>query len=173
MLEFIKGVKNEAPFYYFEQISKIPRASGNERAVAKYIYDFALELGLDAIIDKNNNVFVVKNATVGRENEAPIMLQAHTDMVAEKNVSTVHDFEKDPIELIQEGNILKANGTTLGADDGFGVAIMMAVLADNSISHPMLECLFTSSEEIGLVGHLESLEITTKAMLTKSTGTTQ
>ena len=152
MLEFIKGVKNEAPFYYFEQISKIPRASGNERAVAKYIYDFALELGLDAIIDKNNNVFVVKNATVGRENEAPIMLQAHTDMVAEKNVSTVHDFEKDPIELIQEGNILKANGTTLGADDGFGVAIMMAVLADNSISHPMLECLFTSSEEIGLVG---------------------
>lgn len=152
MLEFIKGVKNEAPFYYFEQISKIPRASGNERAVAKYIYDFAIKLGLDASIDKNNNVFVVKGATAGREGEAPIMLQAHTDMVAEKNVSTVHDFEKDPIELIQEGNILRANGTTLGADDGFGVAVMMAVLADNSISHPMLECLFTSSEEIGLVG---------------------
>ncbi len=152
MLEFIKGVKNEAPFYYFEQISKIPRASGNERAVAKYIYDFAVKLGLEAYIDKSNNVFVTKRASAGRENEAPIMLQAHTDMVAEKNVSTIHDFAKDPIELIQEGNILRANGTTLGADDGFGVAIMMAVLADNSLSHPMLECLFTSSEEVGLVG---------------------
>ncbi len=152
MLEFIKGVKNEAPFYYFEQISKIPRASGNESAVAKYIYDFALSLGLDATIDESFNVFVTKKATSGRENEAPIMLQAHTDMVAEKNVTTVHDFATDPIELIQEGNILRANGTTLGADDGFGVAIMMAVLSDSSISHPMLECLFTSSEEIGLVG---------------------
>ena len=152
MLEFIKGVKNEAPFYYFEQISKIPRASGNERAVARYIYNFATDLGLDVYIDKSNNVFVTKKATAGRENEAPIMLQAHTDMVAEKNVSTLHDFAKDPIELIQEGNILRANGTTLGADDGFGVAVMMAVLADDSLSHPELECLFTSSEEVGLVG---------------------
>lgn len=152
MLEFIKGVKNEAPFYYFEQISKIPRASGNEKAVAKYIYDLALGLGLDVYMDKSYNVFVVKKATSGRENDEPIMLQAHTDMVAEKNVNTMHDFEADPIELIQEGNVLRANGTTLGADDGFGVAIMLAVLADNSLSHPMLECLFTSSEEIGLVG---------------------
>ena len=152
MLEFIKGVKNEAPFYYFEQISKIPRASGNEEAVAKYIYDFAISLGLDATMDDAFNVFVVKKATIGRENDAPIMLQAHTDMVTEKNVNTVHDFSTDPVELIQEGNILRANGTTLGADDGFGVAIMMAVLADDSISHPLLECLFTSSEEIGLVG---------------------
>lgn len=152
MLEFIKGVKNEAPFYYFEQISKIPRASGNEAEVARYIYDFARSLSLDAYIDESYNVFVVKNATAGRENDDPIMLQAHTDMVAEKNVGTVHDFANDPIKLIQNGNILSASGTTLGADDGFGVAVMMAVLASDNISHPLLECLFTSSEEIGLVG---------------------
>ena len=152
MLETIKGVKNEAPFYYFEKISKIPRASGNEAAVADYILNFAKDLGLFAYKDESNNVLVVKEASKGRENEPSIMLQAHTDMVAEKNVSTVHDFEKDEIKLIQEGNILRADGTTLGADDGFGVAIMMSVLADNSLSTPRLECLFTSSEEIGLVG---------------------
>ena len=127
MLEFIKGVKNEAPFYYFEQISKIPRASGNEEAVAKYIYDFAISLGLDATMDDAFNVFVVKKATIGRENDAPIMLQAHTDMVTEKNVNTVHDFSTDPVELIQEGNILRANGTTLGADDGLQLIIVLSL----------------------------------------------
>ena len=80
------------------------------------------------------------------------MLQAHTDMVAEKNVSTEHNFETDPIKLVVEGNILRAEGTTLGADDGFGVAIMLSVLADKELSHMPIECLFTSSEEIGLVG---------------------
>lgn len=152
MLEVIKGVKNEAPFYYFERISKIPRASGNESAVADYILNFAKDLGLFAYKDESNNVLVVKEASFGRENEPSIMLQAHTDMVAEKNVATVHDFASDPIKLIQEGNILRADGTTLGADDGFGVAIMMAILADSSLSSPRIECLFTSSEETGLVG---------------------
>ena len=152
MLEAINGVKNEAPFYYFEQISKIPRASGNEHDVAQYIYNFAIRLGLEAYMDEYSNVLVKKPASIGRESDAPVMLQAHTDMVAEKNVSTDHDFSKDPIVLVQNGNILRANGTTLGADDGFGVSIMMAILADNSISAPAIECLFTSSEEIGLVG---------------------
>ena len=152
MLEYIKGVKNERPFYYFEQISKIPRASHNEKAVADYIVSFAKERDLYCYRDEVNNVFVVKNATQGRENEPSLMLQAHTDMVAEKNVGTPHDFDTDPIELIQEGNILRANGTTLGADDGFGVALMLSVLDDNTLSHPRLECLFTSSEETGLVG---------------------
>lgn len=152
MLEIIRGVKNEAPFKYFEEISKIPRASGNERAIATYLVEFAKKLGLKWYMDDANNVLIVKDASQGRENEEPIMLQAHTDMVAEKNLATVHDFNTDAIRLIQEENILRADGTTLGADDGFGVAIMMAVLNDNTISHPMLECLFTSSEEIGLVG---------------------
>lgn len=152
MLEIIKGVKNEKAFYYFEQISKIPRASGNEREIADYIVNFAKERELFCYRDEADNVLVVKNATQDKENEPPIMLQAHTDMVAEKNVGTEHSFETDPIELIQEGNILRANGTTLGADDGFGVSLMLSILDDNSLTHPKIECLFTSSEEIGLVG---------------------
>ncbi len=152
MLETIKGVKNERPFYYFEQISKIPRASRNEREIADYLVSFAKDRGLWCYRDSINNVLIVKNATQGRENEEPIMLQAHTDMVAEKNNGTVHNFEKDPIELIQEGNILRAKDTTLGADDGFGVAVMLSVLENDEISHPYLECLFTSSEEVGLEG---------------------
>lgn len=152
MTEYIKGIKNEVPFMYFEIISKIPRASRNEKAIADYLVSFAKEKGLCSYRDKVNNVLIVKNATQGRENEPAIMLQAHTDMVAEKNNGTEHDFEKDPIELIQEGNILRAKGTTLGADDGFGVAIMLAVLDNDELSHPRLECLFTSSEEVGLEG---------------------
>ncbi|MBO5312679.1 MAG: beta-Ala-His dipeptidase [Clostridia bacterium] len=152
MTKYIKGVKNESVFMFFEAISKIPRASGNERGMAEYLVSFAKEKGLDFYSDEANNVLIVKEATVGRENEAPIMLQAHTDMVAEKNIETKHDFASEPIELIQKGNILSANGTTLGADDGFGVAIMLAILDSSNISHPRLECLFTSSEEIGLVG---------------------
>ena len=152
MLEYIKGVKNEAPFMYFEKISKIPRASRNEKAIADYLVAFAKERGLYCYRDEVNNVLIVKNATQGREKEKSVMLQAHTDMVAEKNNGTAHNFDTDPIELIQEGNILHANGTTLGADDGFGVAVMMAVLDNDSLSHPKLECLFTSSEEVGLEG---------------------
>ena len=152
MLEIIKGVKNERPFYYFEQISKIPRASRNEKAIADYLVDFAGKRGLSCYRDGVHNVLIVKNATQGREKDSPLMLQAHTDMVAEKNNGTVHSFETDPISLIQEGNILRAKDTTLGADDGFGVAIMLSILESDEISHPYLECLFTSSEEVGLEG---------------------
>ncbi len=152
MLQTIKGVKNERPFYYFEEISKIPHGSRNEKEIAKYIVDFATKHNIECSIDEANNVFIVKKATQGRENEPTVMLQAHTDMVCEKNISTKHNFETDSIKLIQEGNILRADGTTLGADDGFGVAIMLAILENEELSHPKIECLFTSSEEIGLVG---------------------
>lgn len=152
MTEYIKGVRNEAPFMYFEEISKIPRASRKERAIADYLVSFAEKRNLFCYRDEANNVLIVKNATQGRENEPSIMLQAHTDMVTEKNKGTAHDFENDPITLIQEGNILRANGTTLGADDGFGVSLMLAVLDNDSLSHPKLECLFTSAEEVGLEG---------------------
>ena len=152
MLEIIKSVRNERPFYYFEQISKIPRASRNEKAIADYLVEFAKARELEYYRDEVDNVLIVKKATLGRENESPIMLQAHTDMVAEKNNGTAHNFETDPIRLVQEGNILHATGTTLGADDGFGVSIMMSVLENDEISHPYLECLFTSSEEVGLEG---------------------
>lgn len=148
----ITGIKNERPFYYFEEISKIPRGSGNERRIAEYIEDLAKKRGLYCLRDEANNVFIKKSASTGRENESTVMLQAHTDMVCEKNIGKAHDFENDAIELIQDGNILRANDTTLGADDGFGVAIMLAILEDDTLSHSPLEFLFTSSEEIGLVG---------------------
>jgi len=152
MTQYITGIKNEKPFYFFERISEIPRASGNEAEIAEYICRFADERGLKYLKDENNNVLVIKNATQGRENEATFLLQAHTDMVCEKNKATHHDFSKDPIRLIRCGNILRADGTTLGADDGFGVALMLAVLDSKELSTPKIECLFTSSEEIGLVG---------------------
>ena len=148
----IAGIRNKRPFYYFEEISKIPRGSGNEGEIANYIEGFARERGLFCYRDEANNVFVKKNASKGREGEGTVMLQAHTDMVCEKNIGNPHNFEKDEIELIQEGSILRANNTTLGADDGFGVAIMLAILEDNTLSTPPLEFLFTSSEETGLVG---------------------
>lgn len=148
----ITGIRNERPFYYFEEISKIPRGSGNEGEIASYIENFARERGLFCYRDEWNNVFIRKNASNGRENENAVMLQAHTDMVCEQNIGNNHNFLADEIELIQEGNILRANNTTLGADDGFGVAIMLAVLENDEISCPPLEFLFTSSEEIGLVG---------------------
>ncbi len=152
MTSIIKGIKNEKPFYYFEEISKIPRGSRNEAAITEYICDFAKSRGLAFIRDESNNVLITKKATLSRENEDAILLQAHTDMVCEKNKASSHDFINDPITLIQEGNILRADGTTLGADDGFGVATMLAILDSAEISHPRLECLFTSGEEIGLVG---------------------
>ena len=148
----ITGIRNERPFYYFEEISKIPRGSGNEKKIADYIEGFARERGLFCYRDEADNVFIKKNASLGRENESAVMLQAHTDMVCEQNVGNNHNFETDEIKLIQEGNILRANNTTLGADDGFGVALMLAILENDTLSTPPLEFLFTSSEEIGLVG---------------------
>ena len=152
MLKYITGVKNQLPLYYFERLSEIPRGSGNEAEAADFVANFAKSKGLFCYKDQHNNVLIKKPASKGRENEEAILLQAHTDMVCEKNKGTEHDFTKDPIKLIQEGNILHADGTTLGGDDGFGVSMMMAILDDDSISHPAIECLFTSSEEIGLVG---------------------
>lgn len=148
----IKGYLSDLPARYFEEISAIPRASGNERAIADYLQDFAAREGLFCLRDKADNIFIRKAATEGREGEEPLLLQAHTDMVAEQNSGTNHDFEKEGIVFCQQGNILSADGTTLGADDGFGVALMLSVLADKALSHPTLECLFTTSEEIGLCG---------------------
>lgn len=147
----IKGVAPVALAQYFEEISAIPRASGNESGIADYLVSFAKAHGFFCYRDETNNVFMKKPASAGKENAAPLLLQAHTDMVAEKNAGIKHDFEKDGIRLVQEGNILRADGTTLGADDGFGVAAILTLLASNE-EHPALECLFTSSEETGMDG---------------------
>ena len=139
------------PVRIFEEISAIPRASGNEAGVADYIERFAKNLGLFCYRDAANNVFITKPASAGREADAPLLLQAHTDMVAEKNKDKVHNFATDPIQLVQEGSVLRADRTTLGADDGYGVAIMLAALSE-ATDHPRLECLFTTSEETGMDG---------------------
>ncbi len=139
-------------FTFFKNISDIPRGSGNEKAVAQYVYETARALGHEVMMDEANNVFVRAKATPGYENRAPIMMQGHLDMVCEANRSTPHDFLTDPIRLLLDGDRLHADGTTLGADDGVAVAMMLAVLDSPELPHPELECLFTTDEETGLTG---------------------
>ena len=153
-MEYI--ITNKTPlklFNYFEEISAIPRGSGNEKGIADYIENFAKARGLFCMRDEANNVFARIEATSGRESESAILLQGHTDIVCEKNSDTVHDFEKDPLKLyIDEKGWLRARGTTLGADNGVAVALMLLILDGGLESHPAVECLFTTSEEVGLDG---------------------
>ncbi len=134
----------------FEDLCAIPHGSGNEAGVADYIEKFARERGLFCLRDKLNNVFVRKNATEGYEDQEPLLLQGHTDMVCEKNASSNHDFLRDGLSLSVKDGFLWADGTTLGGDDGIAVAMMLALLETDE--HPTLECLFTVEEETGLAG---------------------
>ncbi len=147
----LTNVSPRTPLRFFEEISAIPRASGNEAGVAAYLVDFAEKHGLFVRCDAAQNVLIKKPATKGREKEPTVLLQSHTDMVAEKAAGVSHDFAREGVHLVREGDILRADGTTLGADDGFGVAMMLGVLAECE-DHPALECLFTSSEETGMDG---------------------
>ena len=141
---------------YFRQISDIPRGSYHEKAVSDYIVSWAKDHGLSVKQDHVWNVIVEKPASVGRENAEPVILQAHLDMVCEKNKDTEHDFTKDPLDLyVDENGWLHAKGTTLGADDGMGVAYIMAVLEDHALVHPPIQALFTVQEEVGLLGAME------------------
>lgn len=140
------------PRIWFEKISQIPRGSLNEAKIADFLVEFANERELSAVRDHMNNVLIRKPGQHGGEHAPSVLLQGHTDMVCEKAPDSNHDFTKDPIELIEEDGWLRANHTTLGADDGFAVAYMLALLEDEQIKHPPLECLFTAAEEIGLLG---------------------
>ena len=150
----LEGLEPKLALRYFEDISAIPRGSNNEAGIADFIVSKASELGLYSRRDKANNVVVKKPATKGFENCEPVLFQAHIDMVCEKNSDTVHDFTKDGLKLQLDGDILTAKGTTLGADDGKGVAYMLALMDSDSdaFDHPPLEFLFTSGEEVGFVG---------------------
>ena len=148
----IEGLKPEGVWKYFAEVSKIPRGSKNEKQIAAYVMQKAKEFGLEAKQDKFMNVVVRKPASAGYENRPMICLQGHLDMVCEKNKDKVHDFEKDPIELVRDGNVMKANGTTLGADNGVAVATNLAIMEDKSLVHGPLEFLFTIDEETGLTG---------------------
>jgi dipeptidase D len=148
----IEGLKPELVWKYFAEISRVPRGSKNEAAIGRYVMNVAKKLGLAAKTDAIGNIVVRMPASVEGRHARPIALQGHLDMVCEKNNDTVHDFTKDPIELVRKGNLMMANGTTLGADNGIAVAAMLAIMEDRSIEHGPLELLFTVDEETGLTG---------------------
>ena len=147
-----EGLEPKAVFGYFEEISRIPRGSGNMEGIREYIESFAEAHNLECTGDEAGNLLLRKAASAGYEDHGTVLLQAHMDMVCVKKTESAHDFLTDPIELVLEGDILCAKDTTLGADDGIGCAYMLAILADDAIPHPPLECLFTADEEVGLKG---------------------
>ncbi|GFZ31175.1 aminoacyl-histidine dipeptidase [Clostridium zeae] len=139
-------------FCYFEEISQIPRGSGNEKEISDYLVNFAKSHGLDVVQDSSLNVIIKKPGTKGYENAPTVIIQGHMDMVCEKNKGTEHDFEKDPLKLRIDGDNVFATGTTLGADNGIAVAYALAILSSKDIVHPPLEVLVTSDEEAGMGG---------------------
>lgn len=148
----ITGYKPEKLFHFFEDISAIPRGSANEKAISDYLVAFAEERNLWYHRDALFNVIIKKPASAGAKEKPAVMLQGHTDMVCEKLAGVAHDFTTDPLDLIIKDGVLSANGTTLGGDNGAAVACMLAILDDDTLTHPALECVFTTQEEIGLNG---------------------
>lgn len=152
MINKLRDLKSFEAFNFFREMNEIPRGSGNEKAVSDWLVKFAKERNLEVIQDKALNVIIKKPGTAGYENAPTVILQGHMDMVCEKNQGTVHDFEKDPIAFIVDGDFLKANGTTLGADNGIAVAFGLAILDSSEIQHPPIELLVTTEEETGMGG---------------------
>ena len=152
MNEEMLNLKPSKVFYYFNEITKIPRPSKREEKMSLWLEETGKKMGLETKRDKVGNVLISKPATPGKENVTPVVLQAHMDMVCEKNNDKVFDFDKDAIETYIDGEWLKAKGTTLGADDGIGVAIALAILDDKELEHGPIEALFTIDEETGLTG---------------------
>ena len=148
----LESLEPKTLWSYFLELSKIPRGSKNEQAAAAWVLDQARTMGLEAQQDAIGNVIIRKPATPGREHAPITAMQAHVDMVCEKNEATNHDFTKDPIQVWRDGDLLRARGTTLGADNGIGVASALAVLASKDIAHGPLEVLITIDEETGLTG---------------------
>lgn len=153
-----KELKPTGVFRFFEEICQIPRPSKHEEKIIAYLHEFGKKYSLKTTTDACGNVLLEKPATPGMENRKTVVLQAHMDMVPDKRKDVKHDFLKDPIETWIDGEWLKAKGTTLGADNGIGVATGLAVLADDSIEHGPIECLFTRDEETGLTGAFELQE---------------
>ena len=148
----LNSLTNDKVFNYFKQLSSIPHGSKDMDKIAKYCVDFAIKNNLKYIHDDANNVIIYKDATLGYENTKPIILQGHLDMVCQKTPDCNIDFEKDGLDLYIEDDFLKARGTTLGADNGIAVAMIMAILESDNISHPPIEAVFTTDEEIGMIG---------------------
>ncbi len=154
-MERVLNFEPKKVFTYFEDLTRIPRGSGNEKEVSDYLVNFAKSYNLECIQDEYMNIIIKKPATSGYENLPTVILQGHMDMVNEKNNDKVHDFDKDPLTLKIVGDDIYADDTTLGADNGIAVAMAMSILASSDIPHPALEAVFTVEEETGLVGALK------------------
>ena len=151
-MNILDKLQPERIWHYFGEIMRIPRPSKHEELITKYLIEFGVNHGLETFTDEIGNVLIRKPATKGIEDRPWVCLQSHIDMVCEKNSDKVFDFQKDAIVPIIDGEWLKADGTTLGADDGIGVATELAILAADDIEHGPIECLFTVDEETGLSG---------------------
>ena len=151
-MRVLEGLKPEKVFYYFEEICSIPHGSGNLDKISSYLANFAAERGLFHIRDASNNVIIVKEATAGYEEVAPIILQGHMDMVAVKTSDAQIDLENDALKLAVDGDNIYAEGTSLGGDDGIAVAYILALLDSQDIAHPRIEAVITTDEEIGMEG---------------------
>ena len=173
--DILKGYEPAIWFKWFGAITEIPRGSRKEEAVQKFIMNFGKERGYECSIDDALNVFMRVPATPGYENEPAVLLQAHSDMVWEKDEGVDFDFEHSPINLKIEGDKLMGDGTTLGADNGVGTATMLALADTQEIPHPPLELLFTTAEEVGLVGirKFDMSKITARRMLNMDCGYTK
>jgi dipeptidase D len=148
----IRDLEPKQLWNFFHEITQIPRPSKHEQKMVEFIKEFGKKHKLETIVDKVGNVIIRKPATKGMENRKGVIFQTHLDMVPQKNSDKKHDFEKDPIETVLDGEWVRANGTTLGADNGIGVASTLAVLASNDIVHGPIEALFTIDEETGMTG---------------------
>ena len=148
----LDGIEPQEVFGYFEQIAGIPHGSRNTGAISEYLVTFAKERGLEAYRDEADNVLIKKPGSPGCEDHEPVILQGHIDMVCVKNAGVEIDLDTEPIRLLRDGDTITADGTTLGGDDGIAVAFVLAILASETIAHPPIEVVFTSDEEIGMIG---------------------
>ena len=151
----IRNLEPKALWNNFADLNAVPRPSKKEERVIQFMVDFGNSLGLETKKDAIQNVIIKKPATPGMENRTTLILQSHIDMVHQKNSDTVFDFDQQGIEMIVDGDWVRANGTTLGADNGIGVAAIMAILASTDIAHPAIEAMFTIDEETGMTGAKE------------------
>lgn len=151
MAEF-EHVNTERFFYHFEEICSIPRGSGNMEKISSYCVEFAKKHNLRYYSDSCGNVVIYKNGTAGYENSLSVIIQGHLDMVCQKTEDCNIDFTRDGLDIYADGDFLMARGTTLGADNGIAVAMIMAILESDDIAHPPIEAVFTTDEEIGLIG---------------------
>jgi dipeptidase D len=151
----IRSLSPQSLWNHFADLNAVPRPSKKEKRVIQFMLDFGKKLGLETKTDAIQNVIIKKPATSGMEQKETVILQSHLDMVHQKNIGTNFDFDSQGIEMIVDGDWVKANGRTLGADNGIGVAAIMALLSSTDIPHPALECLFTIDEETGMTGAMK------------------